>query len=71
MRYTMLKCAWACPEVSMYITWRIALKAPKITLIADIASECGIAIKDPTTLFASPEQKSDKVIGGNRCCLLS
>lgn len=30
--------------------------------LADIASECGAAISDPTTLFAATEQKSDKVM---------
>ena len=30
--------------------------------LADIASECGAAIKDPATLFAATEQKSDKVM---------
>ena len=30
--------------------------------LADIASECGAAVKDPATLFAACEQKSDKVM---------
>jgi len=30
--------------------------------LADIASECGAAVKDPVTLFAADEQKSDKVM---------
>ena len=30
--------------------------------LVDIASECGAAVKDPATLFAATEQKSDKVM---------